>query len=135
MTDRVDVDLSEHLLLRRSDDAHNLRELIVVVPTSEERVAQDHLGHAEWGGGQVQGKVRSAPPASSGYDEPLGEDSHASRTPDIDARAVRPRSQEHVWRSVPERDHLSSHVRTDRASGQRLCDLGGPLTRSVVSMH
>jgi hypothetical protein len=48
-TYRIDVDLSKHLLLRRSDDPHDLSELIVVVSPSEEGVAQDHLGHAEIG--------------------------------------------------------------------------------------
>lgn len=51
---RVDVDLAECPLVRGSDDAHDLSELVVVVPSTEERVAEDHLRHA-LGGREGQG--------------------------------------------------------------------------------
>lgn len=46
MTNRINIDLAQGPIVGRTDDAHDLSELVVVVSPSEERISKNHFGHA-----------------------------------------------------------------------------------------
>ena len=91
-THRVHLDLGERVLAGCPHDLHDLDELVVVVSTSEQRVPSDHFCKAVCSAASCQRTIE-------GY-------SHATDTPNVDACAISPRSQQDIRRSVPQRDDL-----------------------------